>query len=350
MPTRGFRRASPRPAARPGRLRPPAPSARRSSRRAASPPAPRQPQPPAPSAGAAVSPRRRGSRCPPARGRSAACQQRPRPARSIASSNFLRLLREPAEDGHDRGLNVVSSGSSSWRMRLRVNRGSALDASSRNGWPSAREVVEHLGPGDGEQGADESHFGRSGRRSAIPRSPRSPVPRISRCRTVSAWSSAVCPVATQLRPDLGGDLPRASRTAPAGPSLPGCRPPRRPPRRRRAGSGTRRRAAAGAVGDERLVRVGLGAAQPVVQVGDRQRAGPDLGQCPQQGDAVRPAGHRDDARPPAGRLTGHEPPYHVRPPAACPSPRPRYNSPCTAARPAASPRYTAGRAPGGFVA
>src|SRR5437763_1614190 len=35
---------------------------------------------------------------------------------------------------------------------------------------------------------------------ATPRSPRSPVPRISRCRTVSAWSSAVCPVATHFAP------------------------------------------------------------------------------------------------------------------------------------------------------
>ena len=40
-------------------------------------------------------------------------------------------------------------------MRLRVNRGSAFDASLRNGCLSLGEVREHVGPRDGEEGADE---------------------------------------------------------------------------------------------------------------------------------------------------------------------------------------------------
>ena len=36
--------------------------------------------------------------------------------------------------------------------------------------------------------------------AAIPRSPCNPVPRMSRCSTVSAWSSAVWPVAIHCAP------------------------------------------------------------------------------------------------------------------------------------------------------
>lgn len=55
----------------------------------------------------------------------------------------------------------------------------------------------------------------------------------------------------------------------------------------------------GQLPDERLVRIGLRAAELVVDVGHREAGAANIEQCPQQGNAVRPAGHGHHPRPAA---------------------------------------------------
>ena len=78
-----------------------------------------------------------------------------------------------------------SSGSTSWRTRLRRNRGSMFVGSSTGSTPRCAHRATVSGPAQLQQ--------RMRRPTAWRRARSGPVPRSSRSSTVSAWSSAVCP-------------------------------------------------------------------------------------------------------------------------------------------------------------
>src|SRR5664280_1835342 len=78
-------------------------------------------------------------------------------------------------------------GTSSWRIRFRTNRGSSFDGS----WTGARPRRRHRSTVSARRRASSGCRG-PGRIAA---SPSTPAPRSRLTSTVSAWSSAVCPVA-----------------------------------------------------------------------------------------------------------------------------------------------------------
>ena len=134
---------------------------------------------------------------------------------------------------------AAQSGSSSWRTRLRTNAGSVvLRVADRapgprrhtDAWVSARRR-----PSSGWRGP-----------GAMPARPSAPAPRSRLTRTVSAWSSMVCPVAAPSGQDRQAGrhvpAPRGSGRAPPPPTA--ARRGTEPVRRLRHDVGLRRRALA----------------------------------------------------------------------------------------------------------
>ena len=103
----------------------------------------------------------------PARGRSALPAASPRPAVDDLVC-LARVLREPGEDATTMsGLNVLSSGSSSCADAVAGEPRVGVRAVVAERLAECREVFEHVGPGDGEEGADRCRSWPA----AIPRNP-----------------------------------------------------------------------------------------------------------------------------------------------------------------------------------
>ncbi len=102
-----------------------------------------------------------------------------------------------------------STGSTSCRTRARVKRGSLLCGSVQKEMSSARQadsVSARVTPSSGRTK-------RSSKVRRIPDSERAPEPRASPSRTVSAWSSRVCPSSTGLAEKCSASWPRAAYLA-----------------------------------------------------------------------------------------------------------------------------------------
>ena len=128
---------------------------------------------------------------------------------------------------------------------------------------------------------------------------------MSRCSTVSAWSSAVWPVAIHCGADLGRDLrEELVAHAPGGRFQVPAGRERRDVGRLHAACDAERCAE---FAHEGLVGVRFRAAQPVVDVRDGQRSGRQRVQHRSSATLSAPPGHGDHARP-AARVR-HEPPH-----------------------------------------
>ena len=134
----------------------------------------------------------------------------------------IRSHRRHRRDGAATAASRPSRGRStaSWRTRTRSWRSSWLDGSSTGVEPGGGDDRRKLGAAPAEQRAEQRDLGApgSGAAARIAASPRTPAPRASRMSSVSAWSSAWCPVATAPRPCAVRPMRRArdsARRAPA---------------------------------------------------------------------------------------------------------------------------------------
>src|SRR5579864_7501688 len=110
------------------------------------------------------------------------------------------------------------AGSRSCRMALRGIDRSAFDESSHHVSPRARRSALSIARGTSSSGRT-----RQPRRGWMPPAPRAPLPRSSRSSTVSAWSSAVCAVATlAARRRAAAAVKNASRASCAVASMDRC--------------------------------------------------------------------------------------------------------------------------------
>ena len=94
-----------------------------------------------------------------------------------------------------------SIGSTVWRTRLRVNRGSSLAGSVHQSMPSAWQAASVWARVRSSSGRRKSPQARR-----IPASDRPPLPRARPSSTVSAWSSRVWPSSTTLRAEALREL------------------------------------------------------------------------------------------------------------------------------------------------
>ena len=107
------------------------------------------------------------------------------------------LVGGAGERGRDPGPSSRSStGSTSWRTRDRVKRGSLLCGSVQKSMPSAAQAASVWARVTSSRG----RWNRPSIDRRIPASDRAPDPRASPSSTVSAWSSSVCPSSTTWAP------------------------------------------------------------------------------------------------------------------------------------------------------
>src|SRR4051812_34366537 len=109
-----------------------------------------------------------------------------------------------------------STGSTRWRTRDRVKRGSSLCGSDQNSSPCARQACSVWARVTSSRGRRNGVKPRH-----MPARARAPEPRVRPSRTVSAWSSRVCPSSTTWEPNRcatsSSTAYLASRAAASGP-------------------------------------------------------------------------------------------------------------------------------------